>query len=72
MTGAIQESPCRKIWKSGLSFPVGRTAREYRGNMISRIKLHLSCPCKNWQQARFHLMGIIREFVPKKLQLYVR
>ena len=40
--------------------------------MISRIKLHLSCPCKNWQQARFHLMGIIREFVPKKLQLYVR
>ena len=40
--------------------------------MITRIKLHLICPCKNWQQARFHLMGIAREFVPKPLQVHVR
>jgi hypothetical protein len=40
--------------------------------MITRIKLHLLCPCKNWQQARFHVAGIVREFVPGKLQNYVR
>ena len=40
--------------------------------MVTRIKLHLVCPCKNLQQARFHVMGIIREFFPKKLQHYVR
>ena len=40
--------------------------------MMTRIKLHLTCPCKNLQQARFHAMGIIREFVPKPLQCYVR
>ncbi len=34
--------------------------------------MHLISPCKNWQQARFHLMGIIREFVPKRFQLHVR
>ncbi len=40
--------------------------------MITRIKLHLICPCKNMQQARFHLMGIVREFVPRKMQDFVR
>lgn len=40
--------------------------------MLTRIKLHLICPCRNWQQARFHLAGIVREFVPKKLQEFVR
>ncbi len=42
------------------------------GTMITRIKLHLICPCRNWQQARFHFTGIVREFVPKKLQDLVR
>ena len=41
-------------------------------NMIQRIKFHLICPCKNWQQARFHLAGIVREFEPKPLQQFVR
>ncbi|MAS95494.1 MAG: hypothetical protein CMO55_20025 [Verrucomicrobiales bacterium] len=27
-----------------------------------RIWLHLRCPCKNWEQARFHIAGILREF----------
>ncbi|MFM1559176.1 MAG: hypothetical protein ACKJSK_07695 [Roseibacillus sp.] len=40
--------------------------------MITRIKLHLICPCRNWHQARFHLVGIVREFVPFKLQQFVR
>ncbi|MFP6882009.1 MAG: hypothetical protein VCA34_13730 [Roseibacillus sp.] len=40
--------------------------------MITRIKRHLICPCKNWQQARFHLVGIVREFVPLRLQQFVR
>ncbi len=40
--------------------------------MVARIKSHLVCPCRNWQQARFHLMGIIREFVPGRLQGFVR
>ena len=40
--------------------------------MLTRIKLHLTCPCKNLQHARFHLAGIVREFVPLKLQQYVR
>lgn len=40
--------------------------------MITRIKLHLLCPCKNWQQVRFHAAGIVREFVPLNLQSYVR
>lgn len=39
--------------------------------MITRIKLHLLCPCKNWEQARFHAAGIVREFVPEKLQRFV-
>jgi hypothetical protein len=43
-----------------------------RGTMLTRIKLHLICPCRNWQQARFHLTGIVREFVPKNLQERVR
>ena len=41
-------------------------------NMTKRIKFHLICPCKNWKQARFHLAGIVREFVPKRLQQFVR
>jgi hypothetical protein len=40
--------------------------------MITRIKLHLLCPCRNWEQARFHVAGIVREFVPRKLQGFVR
>lgn len=40
--------------------------------MKDRIKWHLIAPCRNWQQARFHLAGIIREFLPKRLQGYVR
>lgn len=40
--------------------------------MTTRIKLHLTCPCKNWQQARFHLAGIIREFLPQRLEKFVR
>lgn len=40
--------------------------------MIARIKLHLKCPCRNWQQLRFHLSGIIREFVPGRLQVLIR
>jgi hypothetical protein len=27
-----------------------------------RILLHLRCPWRNWQEARFHLAGIFREF----------
>lgn len=27
-----------------------------------RIWLHLRCPCRDWDQARFHLAGIFREF----------
>lgn len=30
---------------------------------VQRIFLHLRCPCRNWRQARFHLAGILREFV---------
>lgn len=40
--------------------------------MLNRIKLHLQCPCRNLQQARFHFMGIVREFVPLQFQQYVR
>ena len=40
--------------------------------MLNRIKLHLLCPCRNIQQARFHLLGIVREFMPERLQEYVR
>ena len=40
--------------------------------MLARIKIHLICPCRNLQQARFHLMGIVREFVPRSLQDFVR
>ncbi|GAA5478087.1 hypothetical protein [Haloferula helveola] len=40
--------------------------------MKTRIYLHLKCPCQNWQQARFHLAGIIREFLPHRLQSFVR
>ncbi len=40
--------------------------------MLTRIKLHLLCPCKNWQQARFHLTGIVREFLPMRLEEFVR
>lgn len=56
--------------KSPPFVPVVET--EPTGPMITRIKLHLLCPCKNWQQARFHVAGIVREFVPGKLQDYVR
>jgi len=40
--------------------------------MKTRIYLHLKCPCRNWQQARFHIAGIIREFVPQGWQQFVR
>lgn len=40
--------------------------------MIRRIKLHLLCPCRNWREARFHLAGIVREFVPRRWQEFVR
>ncbi len=40
--------------------------------MKTRIYLHLHCPCRNLQQARFHLAGIVREFVPQPLQRFVR
>ncbi len=39
--------------------------------MIARILLHLRCPCRSWKQTRFHLTGIVREFLPKKWQLYL-
>lgn len=31
-------------------------------NRSERIWLHLNCPCKNWQQTRFQIAGILREF----------
>lgn len=40
--------------------------------MIARIKLHLTCPCRSWQNARFHLAGILREFLPHRWSVYVR
>jgi hypothetical protein len=40
--------------------------------MMTRIKLHLICPCRSWQQARFHALGIVREFVPRTFQGFVR
>ena len=40
--------------------------------MITKIKIHLTCPCRNWRQARFHTAGILRELVPPRLQEYVR
>ncbi len=40
--------------------------------MLYRIKLHLLCPCRNLDHVRFHLAGIIREFVPKRLQEHIR
>ena len=41
-------------------------------NMMQRVKFHLICPCRNMQQARFHLAGIVREFVPASLQQFIR
>lgn len=40
--------------------------------MKTRIYLHLKCPCRNWRQARFHLAGIVREFLPRRWQGLVR
>ena len=40
--------------------------------MKTRIYLHLNCPCRNWQQVRFHLAGIVRELVPAALQVHIR
>ena len=40
--------------------------------MITRIVLHLRCPWRNLREARFHLAGIVREFLPGKLQRFVR
>lgn len=37
--------------------------RHHSPNKVQRIILHLNCPCRNWQQARFHIAGIWREFV---------
>ena len=31
-------------------------------NRIQRIVLHLRCPWRTWQETRFHLAGIFREF----------
>lgn len=38
----------------------------------NRIKMHLTCPCRNLQHTRFHLAGIIRELLPKRLQIHIR
>ncbi len=40
--------------------------------MLRRIRLHLCCPCRNWEHLRFHLAGVIRELVPKRWQEYVK
>ena len=40
--------------------------------MKTRIILHLKCPCRNWHETRFHLAGIIREFLPQPMQHFVR
>ena len=42
-----------------------------RNLMIARILLHLRCPCRSWKQVWFHVAGIVREFLPKKLQRYL-
>ncbi|WP_255518987.1 hypothetical protein [Luteolibacter marinus] len=39
--------------------------------MKTRIMLHLKCPWRNWHETRFHLAGIVREFVPRGFQSYV-
>jgi hypothetical protein len=40
-------------------------------NKFQRIQIHLRCRCKNWQQLRFHLAGVIREFVPQRWQRFI-
>ncbi|MGK0188372.1 MAG: hypothetical protein ACI9R3_004166 [Verrucomicrobiales bacterium] len=39
---------------------------------LTRIALHLACLCRNLQHTRFHLAGIVREIVPKGIQLHIR
>jgi hypothetical protein len=65
-------NPPSNNWKSAPDGAVGRPEQRIAETMITRIKLHLICPCRNWHQARFHLVGIEREFVPLKLQQFVR
>ena len=40
--------------------------------MKTRILLHLKCLALNRQAARFHLTGIVREFVPRRWQGRIR
>ncbi len=39
--------------------------------MLRRIQLHALCLCRKRSNTRFHLMGIVREFVPGKWKKYV-
>ena len=44
--------------------------------MFARVKLHVLCLCQDrarkGAQLRFHVAGIVREFVPRRWQEYVR
>lgn len=40
-------------------------------NKFQRIRIHLICRCKNWRQIRFHIAGVIREFVPRPWQRFI-
>ena len=40
--------------------------------MMTRIKLHWRCLQRGGKGVRFHIMGILRELVPRPWQKFVR